>query len=286
MIKKFKGLVRVIPSNLVSAVIGSNVHVADVDDPIDMIKRKGIIVLKVPSREKILINKWADSLKSSKDYPNTNIDVELIIKGKHRTLSQNSLYWALINVLAMEVYHEQGWEEEIHEAILSQYAPKIKERLYGKEVSKRSKDMDTSEFTRLIEGVFYEINQIGVELTEPADLQQYWNDYSKIRFSNGKDYGYREGESLQDYRYRVNYCEACRKYLRAGSDHYDGEIAHIVSRGASGEDETWNVLHLCHEHHIAVQHQKGWNEFLRQFPHLTEKVRIAHEMHDRSNKNK
>lgn len=277
MIKKFKGVVHYVPTTLINAKLKSGLKTARVSNPIDMLSKKGLMVIRINPEDKMLFQKWVEAFKSRPDYPESDLELELKIKGKHRTLAQNALYWALVGVLALEVYMENGWEDVIHEELLKMYAPVVVSKLHGSSVPKRSKDMDTAEFTRLIEGVFYEINQHGVSMTEPADLDQYWKNYAKIRFSGGKDHGYREGESLDDYRKRVNYCEACRKYLRPGSFGYDGHLAHIISRGTGGEDETWNIFHLCAEHHLFVQHQQGWESFFVKFPHLEEKYKIAHE---------
>lgn len=279
--RKFKGTAKVVPAVLVKAKFGNGVNTAAVNSPEDLMTRKGIIALKMKPEEKKLFLHWVESLKQEEEFPSPEIEVEFRLKGKSRTLSQNSLYWALVNVLAQEVYMENGWEEVIHEEMLEMYAPRIVSKLHKTSIPKRSKDMDTAEFTRLIEGVFYEINQHGVSMTEPADLDQYWKNYAKIRFKGGVDHGYRDEETLEEYRQRVNFCEACRKYLRPGSFGYDGHLAHIVSRGSGGEDDTANVFHLCAEHHLYVQHQKGWGEFLKRFPHLKPKYDIAVSRHNK-----
>lgn len=277
--KRFKGLVRILPANLINIIFPDQIRTARVKDPFDMYK-KGLIVLKINPADMMIFNSFMAMYKGLSGDDKPDIELDIKIKGKARTMGQNALYWALVSVLALEVYQENGWEDVIHEELLKLYAPSIISKLHQTQVPKRSKDMDTAEFTRLIEGVFHEINQNGVSMTEPADLDQYWKNYAKIRFSGGKDHGYREGETLNEYRQRVNYCEGCRKYLRPGSFGYEGNLAHIVSRGSGGEDETWNIFHLCTEHHLYVQHQKGWEAFFVKFPHLKAKFEIAQEKHE------
>ena len=55
------------------------------------------------------------------------------------------------------------------------------------------------------------------------------------------------------------------------------ELAHIVSRGADCrfKDEPWNWLALTPQEHRGIQHQKGWDELLRIFPHLSGRVEHA-----------
>lgn len=49
------------------------------------------------------------------------------------------------------------------------------------------------------------------------------------------------------------------------------EKHHIVSRGAGGTDEPWNLLNLCRMHHRHF-HDVGWVKFLGWYPHLRAKV--------------
>lgn len=58
----------------------------------------------------------------------------------------------------------------------------------------------------------------------------------------------------------------------------DIEIAHIVSRGADASDidKPWNWIALTHEEH-ARQHQYGWEEFIKSYPHLLPRIKRARE---------
>lgn len=277
MIRKFSGIARLLPAVGLKIVRDGNIIVSSSDEPFSLMDRKGVVCFKIAPKDARLFKKWVSDTAGRNSPFKIEIELTFIIKGKPRSLDQNRLYWALINILSLEVYGEHGWEEYMHEEILEIYAPRVKSKLRGSLVPKRSKDMDVGEFVRLIEGVMYEINSNGVTMTEPADISRYWDEYARIRFSDDRDHGYRDGETLEEYRERVNYCEACRKYMRHGEAVYGGHIAHIVSRGAGGPDDTRNVLHLCTDDHLHVQHQKGWNEFLRKYPHLEKKVRRAHE---------
>lgn len=40
---------------------------------------------------------------------------------------------------------------------------------------------------------------------------------------------------------------------------------HIISRGAGGPDEVWNLMPLCRKHH-SEQHQKGWKALASRYP--------------------
>jgi 5-methylcytosine-specific restriction endonuclease McrA len=52
---------------------------------------------------------------------------------------------------------------------------------------------------------------------------------------------------------------------------------HIVSRGAGGTDDDWNLLSLCRRCHADV-HQIGWVRFVARYPRAEAAVRKAREM--------
>lgn len=57
-------------------------------------------------------------------------------------------------------------------------------------------------------------------------------------------------------------CEVCGR---------PAEAHHIVSRGAGGTDESWNVLLLCRRCH-RYYHDYGWVKFASYYPHLRAKI--------------
>ena len=56
--------------------------------------------------------------------------------------------------------------------------------------------------------------------------------------------------------------------------------AHIVSKGADEKDidEPWNWIALLESEHIDLQHAKGWDAFLKEYPHLRGRVLRAREI--------
>lgn len=205
---------------------------------------------------------------------------------KKRSLDQNGLYWALVDILAFEVYrdHDEKWKLLLHEELLQLYAPRLIGKLINREVIVRSSEMNTMEFSKLVEGTFHEIAVNGIEVTEPTDIARYWRDWQIWRSQQETDPLRGSYQNVMDYRRRVCFCEACLKYL-GGQDR--GSIAHIISRGAGGVDEDWNILRLCDTCHtgiggseydlvmfdkIVAQHKVGWHEFLERNNHLLWKV--------------
>jgi len=64
-------------------------------------------------------------------------------------------------------------------------------------------------------------------------------------------------------------CEACR--MREATDKH-----HIVSRGAGGVNDEYNILHLCRQCHT-IFHARGWVSFGVRFFHLQARIKLARE---------
>ncbi|HSA75409.1 MAG TPA: HNH endonuclease signature motif containing protein [Candidatus Nitrosocosmicus sp.] len=249
------------------------------------IERKKLIDYMAKSKQQMKKNGSPELLESDR----LLIDFDWKIHKPKRSLTANNLHWALLTILAFEIYQENDpkWVNMLHEEILELYAPKVFAKLLNKEVPKRSSDMDVSEFNRLIEGDFYELASNGISVSNPQEIESYWNQWYTWRGKQEVDPLEKTYLGIDDYRRRVSMCEACKKYL-GGEER--GSIAHIISRGAGGCDEAWNILRLCDEHHTGIggveydviifdkliaQHKTGWQIFLDSFPHLAWKVNKA-----------
>lgn len=259
----------------------------------------GLIVIQVAKPDRPMMKPflqkyyWKAQEKAKKaghkpqdsDYP--ILDFNFAYWFKKRTLDQNALYWSLLAILGYEVFGEFHHEEEIHEEILAIYSPRVEGPITKRQVPKRSRFLNTVEFSRLIEGVFKELAEHGVGIENSDQIGQYWREWMTWRGTVGDPLS-GSYKDIQEYRERVPYCEACLKYL--GPDN-PGSIAHIVSRGAGGTLDDWNIFHFCDSCHTGlltgtdddsfdkatVQHMHGWAAFLEKYPHIRWKWEKAHE---------
>lgn len=246
--------------------------------------QKGIIVLKIkPGKAREIVEFIAKFVKKT-DWRKRLLTVAIEVFYKRRTLDQNSLYWALLTILSFVAYGCYGFEEEIHEGILQMYAPKEEEKATGMLIAKRSKNLNTVEFAEIIQGAFHEISAQGVPVSSVPDIKRYYEEFYKWRWQDGEDV--LKFKTLEVYRERVNYCEACMKYLdyNAQTHRYEdtpGNICHIVTAGSGGSDSPEDVLHLCDKCHIEIQHTQGWEKFLELYPHLIPKVKRSRDKQGR-----
>lgn len=227
---------------------------------------------------KFLIDKKAKEAKKDKAY---KFRLTIEYATKKRTLSQNKLYWALVTILSFEAYGSFGHEEETHEELLRLYAPRVDGALTGMQQPKRSRHMDTVEFSQLVERVFMELSSRGVEMEGAESIGSYWSEWQSWRAKQGIDPLSETYRDIEDYKRKVPFCEACMTYLwitdQTGTDIYVGHMAHIVSKGAGGRDDMVNRVGLCGDCHIRMQHQKGWWALIDQFPHIRWRIEKAFE---------
>jgi hypothetical protein len=237
-------------------------------------KGSGILAVKFDSEFRSPVSQFVKEIFAAK---NLRAFISMEKWYKHRTLKQNNLMWALLRILSQVVYTEYGHEDSLYQDILDLYSPKTVSELTGKPRSKSSSDLNTCEMATVIEGIFYQIAENGCPVEFSETVKTFFRNWYVWRFEQKEDplrYA-----SEKEYRERVPYCEATLEYLGGyGTESYQGNIAHIVSKGSGGRDEAWNFLHLKGEIHIEEQHQHGWASFLATYPHLKGKVDRAMEM--------
>ncbi len=252
---------------------------------LQMANKYGIVVLKFNKRATQTVVPFLRKLFERKNWRDKELVGTIEIFYKKRNNDQNALMWALLQILSMELYHDNGHDEELYYEIVDLVAPREQSRMTGRTVPKRGSSLSTVEFAVLIEYVFNYLMEHGVNMSAPEDIEHYWTEWSNWRWSQATDPMSKTYKDANDYRARVNYCEACRTFLNFDPDMEkyvttsgkEGNLAHIVSKGSGGSDELVNRMHLCTEHHIYLQHQQGWAKLVAEYPHLERRINIARE---------
>lgn len=140
-----------------------------------------------------------------------------------------------------------------------------------------SSKLNTLEMAAWIERIFNRIAYHGVPIEKSDKIKDFW---IKQRDHLNKEKIILNDEIMTKNQYKANtpLCEATGEFIGHGG----GELAHIQGFGMGGKrsDEpyrnyTSNWLHLKTEVHRDIWHGKGVDYFLKQFPHLTYKVRTA-----------
>ena len=219
--------------------------------------------------ERFFREKAAKEAETSKPW---TLEVTIARYRPKKTLAQLGLLFSLCEIMALEQEgnSDEAMKQRYYRGLLELYAPREKVAFTEREVPKTASSMNVMELAKVIEGAFRELSYMSVSLEGSQSIRGYmieWRNWrGKVRGGDPLRTTYK---NLEEYRRLVPYCEAC---LENAGEH----MAHIVSRGAGGENfETWNFLHLCATCHLSTQHTRGWVELLRKWPHLLWKVNDA-----------
>lgn len=177
--------------------------------------------------------------------------------------------------------------DEVHEAIIEAAMPLVRNRYNGAMYHKRTSDATTVEMSRCIE---YALNQLAtmdipdeIVTALGGDMKALWEAWYKWRYDQETDPLY-DDEMAMDWE---SYCGIHPVCELCGQPEYPNdplERMHIISAGANGTiyELPWNWLRAHASHHIPVQHQKGWDPILEEFPHISGKIRRAKTLEQRS----
>ena len=253
----------------------------------------GYIVLKLDEDSISLARKKYEKLIDG------DVSFSMKKKQKNRSLDQNSLMWSLYSVEAEEQNSGMSGGSDImamdlYESDLMEYAPRMilttaishwnilkndYRVIWEKEIAEKiraeiiisSSHWNVKEMRDWIDRIINRIAEHGLSENNALWLHQKFFEWKKHCYSKP------DPISIEKEKYRKSncICEATGKYI--GNE---GHIAHIQARGMGGNwssdlDRSWNLLYLSSEAHIEVQHQNGWEEFCKKYPHLKNKVDIA-----------
>lgn len=266
---------------------------------------KGFLLLKVDDKFYKKTGKFLNKLNEFQEKKNElrELDITITYHYQKRTIDQNNLMWALYEIQANEMNAGQKGDslqnitsEELYENDLLEYGPKIKllvendmvnmfksqykiikQEDYNENIKILTAILTTSKFNtkqmaEWIDRIFNRLAFNGIEVTSPEEIHTYWQKW-RNHLNSQKIILHEKKLTGEEYKKANPICEATGKYIGDGSGH----LCHIKSRGMGGNQEDYkdtpaNWLHLCHEAHIEIQHQKGWSHFLKLFPHLSNKI--------------
>lgn len=268
--------------------------------------KKGIVCFQFQGNknDKLKLAEFLKKLHSIQEKKNKLKDLDITIEYhyKKRTISSNNLMRALYAIIANEmnagkkIGHDLVLPEKLYDDDLIEYAPRIEmmcpekntdavKKLYRiilKEEPRQhnyvyiqavisSSHFTTIEMGEWIDMLFQRCSSLGIDIENGDDIKKYWIEWKQKRNKESIS----EKMTHMEYKKKFPDCEATGKYLFDEYGHSTGHIAHIKSVGSGGKDEPDNWLHLSHEAHLLTQHQKGWGEFLKEYPHLRDKVENA-----------
>lgn len=202
-----------------------------------------------------------------------------------KTYDQLKTAWALIALIFESMYFRKPRESEkkqLYMELLEEFADRKTSLLSSdKTVPYTFSEMSSQQLSRFIQNLINLLSD-SCDLSDSAqsdvkELFLEWQDYMSSQEEDCRDF-YDNGEMIPIDEWAKKNSVSFASGLGGALDK-----AHIVSKGADEihRDCCWNIIMLTHEEHM-MQHQIGWDEFLKIYPHLRGRVnrarRIAHKM--------
>lgn len=195
-----------------------------------------------------------------------------------KTYDQLKAAWALIDLIFQSMYFRRpisAERQQMYAELLEEFAPRKPSLLHqGQDEPKTFSEMSKQELSSFIQSLISflaescDLNQKDQMMVKDIFLE--WQSYKSSMDKDPDDYD-ENGELLDMATWRERHTVSFASGIGG-----DLDLAHIVSRGADTvhRDCCWNVMLLTHEEHM-MQHAKGWNEFLKIYPHLRGRVERA-----------
>ena len=104
-----------------------------------------------------------------------NYTIDIILRRKVRSISQNNLYWLWLSCIEFET--GQDWDD-LHELIFKpKYILPKKVIVFGEERERRStKDLDTKQFGEYLDKIqVFAATELSITLPDPES--QYWDEF-------------------------------------------------------------------------------------------------------------
>ncbi len=238
--------------------------------------QEGVVLRPLTASDKVLFNNFYEQSQ------NKYVDITLKNDRASKTYSQLKTAWALIDLTFQAINYRKptGPErKQFGQEIVEELGPKVPSLLHeGEETSIPMSQMSKEQMSTFIRNLVYNLAENcdmsdamlrNVEL-DVKNIFIEWQTYKSSLDKDPDDYD-ENGEmiSIEEFRQRhpISFASGVGGVL---------ELAHIVSRGADEihRDCCWNTMMLTPEEH-RKQHQVGWNEFLKIYPHLRGRVERA-----------
>jgi len=236
----------------------------------------GVVLRPVTTSDKVLFSNFYE--QSQNKYVNITLKND---KGT-KTYEQLKTAWALIDLTFQVIHYRKpnGAERrQFGSELVKDFGDKIPSLLHdGEEVSVSMSEMSKKQMANFIRNLIYNLAEncdFSDKFLENAEISVKnifleWQTHKSSLDKDPDDYD-ENGEllSIEEWRQRhpISFASGVGGPL---------ELAHIVSKGADEihRECCWNALMLTPEEH-RQQHQKGWNEFLKIYPHLRGRVERA-----------
>ena len=233
---------------------------------------EGIFVIPATNADKTVFMSYVEQAE------NKYVSVDFKNLRANKTYDQLKAAWALIDLIFESMCFRRptsAERQQMYRELLEEFAPRRPSLLHkGEDEPVTFSEMSKQELSSFIQSLIAfiaescDLNQKDQMLVKDVFIE--WQGYKSTLDKDPDDYD-ETGELLDMDTWRERHPVSFASGIGG-----DLDLAHIVSRGADvvHKDCCWNVMMLTHEEHMK-QHQIGWNEFLKIYPHLRGRVERA-----------
>ena len=243
-----------------------------------ILTEKRLLLLRPIPGDFLFFQKFFESKekKEARDNQTYCIEVKLDLPAKERTYKQNDTMWKLIEIIFQSQNGRKPDKDEKYDLyldILDAYADRKVNKLTGKLRAIHISESDVYQAAQLIQAcldIIVDMCDLSTDLQ--ADVKQIvsrWHTWRGTLERDPLDYVDPEYARTINEKYWRE-----RHPVSEASGKPGVQLCHIISRGAGGAEEPWNWMALTVEEHN-YQHAKGWDAFLKMYPHLKGKVERA-----------
>lgn len=219
-------------------------------------------------------------------FTETNKDSYLTIDLKNsratKSYSQLKTVWALMSIIFEALNYRKPTKtelEQFHTELLNEYSDRKPSLLHeGETVAITLREMTAQQMSSFIQTlirILAEDCELSYDEQMTArELFCEWEGYLSSLKDDCTDF-YPDGTMIPIDEWRKMHTVSFATGLTA-TDEMQLDLAHIVTRGSDEihRDCCWNTMMLTHEEHMK-QHEIGWNDFLKLYPHLKGRVERA-----------
>lgn len=219
-----------------------------------------------------------DAYISSNDKKYVTVTAKTV---SNKTYEQVKTAWALMNILFIYLNHRKPTEEELeqfYQELLERYGEERDSLLeHGKKFKVSISKMDKRQMSMFIQNLVTLIGAgIGLSDADMIDVKELYQEWQMYLSSLKEDW-----LDFDEHGNMIPIPEWKKYHTVSFATGAGGnlDVAHIVSKGSDEihRDCCWNVMMLTREEH-QLQHQIGWDEFLKIYPHLRGRVNRAREI--------
>lgn len=231
---------------------------------------KGYILRPVTKADQVLLNTFAQS----EGY----IEARLRSTRKSHSYNQVKTVWALVSCIYESMNGSKPTASDArqtYEDLLEVFAEKRPSRLHPEElVPIHLSSMNIGQASRFIQALMNILSQscdLDIKMgTQVNELFIQWQEHQNSLKDDPNDYD-KDGSLLSLEDFRLTHLVSLASGLGGELD-----MAHIISRSEAPElsGYAWNVMMLKREEH-RKQHEVGWEEFIKIFPHIKGRVERA-----------